>query len=149
MHRPIPRRTATSGTVYVSAPGRSFSEIGSSGSKRATSSGMTLVFTSRIPFWCPTESLAIASGRVAGGLSSFACSGGGGEGEGGVSAGEVADPGEFPVRDNEGGDFIEQLPDVFGGLALPEVAPFTPDGAEGGGVATALGREVPATPRRR
>jgi hypothetical protein len=37
------------------------------------------------------------------GLELVACSGGCGEGEGGVSGGEVADPGEFPPGDDEGG----------------------------------------------
>ena len=99
MHRPMPRRAAISGTVYVSTPGRSFSEIGSSGSKRAISRGMTLVFTSNFL----SESLALKLGGIAGGLSSFACSGGGGEGECGVSGGEVAKSGEFPAGDDDGG----------------------------------------------
>jgi hypothetical protein len=69
-----------------------------------------------------------------------ACSGGCGEGECGVSVGEVALPGEFPVRDDESGVLVEQLADVLGGLALG--AAFAAEGAEGGGVAAALGGEM-------
>ena len=45
----------------------------------------------------------MASGGVAGGLSLFAGSVGCGEGECGVSGGEVADSGKFPVRDDKSG----------------------------------------------
>jgi hypothetical protein len=73
-------------------------------------------------------------------LSLFACSGGGGEGEGGISVGEVADSGEFPAGDDEGGVlFLRwQFSCVFGGLALAVGVAFPPDGTEGGGVAAAL-----------
>jgi hypothetical protein len=40
-------------------------------------------------------------------LASFACSCGGGAGECGVAGGEVADSGEFPVRDDESGVLVE------------------------------------------
>jgi hypothetical protein len=79
----------------------------------------------------------------------FACSGGSGEGEGGVSGGEVAESGEFPVRDDEGGVFVEQFAGVFGGLLLAVGPPFTTDRAEGGGVAAAFRSEVSASPRQR
>jgi hypothetical protein len=88
-------------------------------------------------------------GGVSCGLSLFACSGGGGEGEGGVSGGEVAESGEFPVRDDEGGVVVEQFAGVFGGLLLAVGPPFTTDRAEGGGVAAAFRSEVSATPHCR
>ncbi|HEY6425317.1 MAG TPA: hypothetical protein VIY28_19165, partial [Pseudonocardiaceae bacterium] len=75
---------------------------------------------------------------VAGCLSLFSCSGGGGQCEGGVSGGEVAEPSEFPVRDDASGVFIEQLTGVFGGLLLTVKTAFTTDRAEGSGVAAAL-----------
>ncbi len=84
----------------------------------------------------------MASSGVAGGLSSFACSGGCRESERGVSGGEVADSGEFPVRDDEGGVLVEQLTDLLGGLALAVGAAFTANGAEGGGVAAAFRGEM-------
>jgi hypothetical protein len=69
-------------------------------------------------------------------LSLFACSGGGGEGEGGISAGEVADSGELPVGDDERGVLFlrQQFPRVLGGLALAVGPAFPPDGTEGGRV---------------
>src|SRR5437868_1444865 len=99
MHRPMPRRAATSGTVYVSTRGRSFREIGSSRSKRAASRGMTFVVTSDFL----SEPVRLALSGIAGSLSSFARSGGCRQGKRGVSGGEVANSGEFPVGDNEGG----------------------------------------------
>ncbi len=80
---------------------------------------------------------------VAGGLSLCACSSRGEEGEHGVSGGEITDSGEFPVRDDEGGVLIEQFADLLGGLALAVGAAFAAEGAEGGGVAAALGSEMP------
>ncbi len=88
------------------------------------------------------------SGGIACCLSSFACSGGGGEGEGCVSGGEVAESGEFPAGDDEGGVRLVrgQFADVFGGLALPVGAAFSADGAEGGGVAALLDVKWPRKP---
>jgi hypothetical protein len=70
-------------------------------------------------------------------LSLFACSGGGGESEGGVSGGEVADSGKFPAGDDERGVlfFGRQFSCVFGCLALAVGPAFPADGTEGGRVA--------------
>jgi hypothetical protein len=70
-------------------------------------------------------------------LSLFACSGGCGEGEGGVSGGEVADSGELPAGDDERGVLFlrQQFPRVLGGLALAVGAAFPADSTEGGRVA--------------
>jgi hypothetical protein len=90
-----------------------------------------------------------ALGGVVGGLSPFACSGGGGEGERGVSGGAIALPGEFPVRDDERGVLVEQFADLLGDLTLAVDAAFTPDGTKRGGVVAAFGGEMSATPRQR
>jgi hypothetical protein len=84
-------------------------------------------------------------------LSLFACSGGCGEGEGGISAGEVADSGEFPAGDDERGVLLlrQQFTRVLGGLALAVGPAFAADGTEGGGVAAALRSKVAATPQQR
>src|ERR671916_1135377 len=89
------------------------------------------------------------SGCVSRGLSLFTCSGSGGQREGGISGGEVTKPGEFPMRHDESGVLVEQLADVFGGLALAVSAAFVPDGAQGGGVAADLRSEGSPTPRHR
>ena len=91
-----------------------------------------LLFTSNFL----SEPLALVSGGIAGGLSSFACSCGGREGEGCVSGGEVAESGELPPGYDERGVLFvwRQFTYVFGGLALAVGTTFTPDRAEGGGV---------------
>jgi hypothetical protein len=93
----------------------------------------------------------VVSGGVSCCLTLLACSGGGGAGEGGVSGGEVAESSELPAGDDESGVLLvcRQLAEVFGGLALPVGAAFTPDGAQGGGVAATFRSEVSATPQRR
>ncbi|MGH8346384.1 MAG: hypothetical protein ACRES5_07425, partial [Pseudomonas sp.] len=48
-----------------------------------------------------SEFLAWALGSIASGLSSFACSGGYGEGEGGVPGSEIAESGELRPGDHE------------------------------------------------
>jgi len=83
-------------------------------------------------------------------LASFTCSGGCGEGEGGVSGGEVAHSGELPPGDDERGVLLVvarwEFSDVFGGLALAVGAAFTPDRTQRGGVPTALRSKMSATP---
>jgi hypothetical protein len=73
--------------------------------------------------------LRMGLGSITGGLSLFASSGGGRHCESGVSGSEVASSREFPVRDDKGGVVVEQLTDVFGGLALAIGAPFRADRA--------------------
>ena len=91
--------------------------------------------------WC--------SRGIAGGLSSFPCPGSSRQRERGVSAGEVSDPGEFPVRYDQGGVFVEQLASLLGSLVLAVGAAFAADGAESGGVPAAFRSKVAATPRHR
>ena len=83
--------------------------------------------------------VSLASGGVSCCLASFSCPGGG-EGEGGVFGGEVAESGERPPGDNERGVLLvrRQFAYALGGLALAVGAAFAADGAEGGGVAAAF-----------
>jgi hypothetical protein len=60
-------------------------------------------------------------------------------GESGISGGEVADSGELPVGDDKSGVLF-----VWRGLVLAVGAAFAADGAKGGGIAAALGREMPS-----
>jgi hypothetical protein len=89
-------------------------------------------FTCAVPFF--VSGLLLCG--VSCGLSLFACSGGGREGQGCVSVGEVADSGELPARDDECGVLLirQQLARMLGRLALAIGTTFTPDGAQGGRV---------------
>lgn len=79
--------------------------------------------------------------------------GSGGQRERRVAAGEVAEAGELPPGDDEGGVVVDdveaELPGVLGGLPAAEGATLAADRTEGGRVAPALGGEVSAEAGRR
>jgi hypothetical protein len=83
-----------------------------------------------------SELLALALCGITGGLPSLTCSGCRGECKRGISSGQVAHSGELPARDDQSGVLVRQFTGLFGGLALPISAAFTPNGPEGRGVST-------------
>src|SRR5262245_56005814 len=103
----------------------------------ATTSGMVRYSSATL---APLAFLAMDLRHLSCRLSLFACSGGCGKGECGISTGEVADSGELPAGEDERGVRLVgyQFARVFGDLALPIGAAFAADSAQGGGVATAF-----------